>query len=173
MSSKLIVFACVPSLLLLGCASNDAATARRQAIQSCFSDGAGMTCVPTPGQPVMTPTDVNGDGVPDAFMCADTDEDGDDRIDAEDDDDDNDGTPDVDDEDSLDCHDDDDSEPAMTRQASTASGGEVEHDDDGDDDDHDGVSNDDDEDDDDDGVDDSVDCDDHDHGDDEHESHDD
>ncbi len=155
MSTKLpVTFVLAGLCVMAGCAG-DQVSARRQSIQSCFDTGAGMQCAATPGAPSTTPTDVDGNGTTDPFMCADSDEDHDGMIDANDDDDDGDGV--------ADAEDGEDAEDAV-------SGGD---DDGADDHDDDGISDDDDEDDDDDGVDDSIDCDDHDDSDDALEAHDD
>lgn len=63
--------------LLPGCNSSSSAVAPA-GLWSCFDTGSGVSCL---GQSALATgdADVNGDGVPDHFLCADDDDDGHDR----------------------------------------------------------------------------------------------
>src|SRR5262245_46886223 len=85
-------------LAVAACTGSSTGTYRGQ-VMSCFSSSAhgGMKCVATPDGPETDATDVDDDGKPDTFECADRDSD-------------DDGVPDFEDHDDADHVDDDHAE---------------------------------------------------------------
>ena len=65
-------------ILAPGCNSSPQTPALVAGLWSCFDTGSGVDCVKQPALSTAD-VDVNGDGIPDHFVCADDDDDGHDR----------------------------------------------------------------------------------------------
>jgi hypothetical protein len=67
-----LILASLAIALVAGCgAETPEQGERNQNLESCFSTPLGLQCIPTPAGPVTEPTDVDGDGQLDEFVCAD------------------------------------------------------------------------------------------------------
>ena len=69
-----VVMAAVSLCLLgAGCIEDNAVLSRRAAV-SCYDTASGVVCVDAPGVAPGAPTDADGDGVDDSFLCVAEDE---------------------------------------------------------------------------------------------------
>jgi hypothetical protein len=73
MSYKTIVWAGLGFALACGC-SGLSTSHSQHGLVSCYDSASGVVCLPTPDGPQTDPTDADGDGVLDEFLCADGDD---------------------------------------------------------------------------------------------------
>ncbi len=81
MAYNIILFICIVGIALsvAGCGTS---TSSRSAAVSCYDTGNGVKCIPTDDVSV-EPTDVDGNGQPDEFVCGDVASDSDDENDCD------------------------------------------------------------------------------------------